>query len=80
MAFLFTENILGIAGGFYDASSAGNEISSNTLSVASAVGTEYADAPSATAYLQIKSGEVSSDEKIGTVTVSISTASANEVS
>ena len=78
--FSFTENLLGIAGGFYDASSAGNEIPSDTLSVASAVGTEYANAPSATAYLQIKSGEVSSDEKIGTVTVSINTVSISEVS
>ena len=60
-----------VTGSFYDATTGGQAISSNTLSLATAEGTAVSNAPSKNAYLQITSGSISSTGQIGTVTVEL---------
>lgn len=67
----FDASVNGIIGNFTESSGNAND---NVLSLASAVNTSVANAPSATAAFNITGGSVSTGGKIGSVTVSISKA------
>lgn len=67
----FAASVNGIIGKFTESSDIAND---SVLSLASAVNTSFANAPSATATFNITGGSVSADGKIGSITVSISKA------
>ena len=67
----FTTDVTGIVGTFTEASGTAND---NILELATAVGTEVANAPTATANFGINGAAIDADQKLGTITVSIAKA------
>ena len=67
----FTTDVTGIVGTFTEASGTAND---NILELATAVGTEVANAPTATANYGINGAAIDADQKLGTITVSIAKA------
>ena len=67
----FTTDVTGIVGTFTEASGTAND---NILELATAVGTEVANAPTATANFGISGAAIDADQKLGTITVSIAKA------
>ena len=67
----FTTDVTGIVGTFTEASGTANY---NILELATAVGTEVANAPTATANFGINGAAIDADQKLGTITVSIAKA------
>ena len=67
----FTTDVTGIVGTFTEASGKAND---NILELATAVGTEVANAPTATANFGINGAAIDADQKLGTITVSIAKA------
>ena len=67
----FTTDVTGIVGTFTEASGTAND---NILELATAVGTEVANAPTATANFGINGAAIDADKKLGTITVSIAKA------
>ena len=67
----FTTDVTGIVGTFTEASGTAND---NILELATAVGTEVANAPPATANFGINGAAIDADQKLGTITVSIAKA------
>ena len=67
----FTTDVTGIVGTFTEASGTAND---NILELATAVGTEVANAPTATANFGNNGAAIDADQKLGTITVSIAKA------
>ena len=67
----FTTDVTGIVGTFTEASGTAND---NILELATALGTEVANAPTATANFGINGAAIDADQKLGTITVSIAKA------
>ena len=67
----FTADVDGVIGTFTEASGTAND---NILELATAVGTEVANAPTATANFGINGAAIDADQKLGTITVSIAKA------
>ena len=67
----FTTDVTGIVGTFTEASGTAND---NILELATAVGTEVANAPTATANFGINGAAIDADQKLDTITVSIAKA------
>ena len=67
----FTTDVTGIVGTFTEAIGTAND---NILELATAVGTEVANAPTATANFGINGAAIDADQKLGTITVSIAKA------
>ena len=67
----FTTDVTGIVGTFTEASGTAND---NILELATAVGTEVANDPTATANFGINGAAIDADQKLGTITVSIAKA------
>ena len=64
----FTTDVTGIVGTFTEASGTAND---NILELATAVGTEVANAPTATANFGISGAAIDADKTLGTITVTI---------
>ena len=64
----FTTDVTGIVGTFTEASGTAND---NILELATAVGTEVANAPTATANFGISGAAIDADKALGTITVTI---------
>ena len=67
----FTANVTGVVGTFTEASGTEND---NILNLATAEGTEVANAPTATANFGISGAAIDADKTLGTITVTIKTA------
>ena len=67
----FTANVTGVVGTFTEASGTAND---NVLELATAVGTEVGSAPKATASFGISGAAIDADKTLGTITVTIKTA------
>ena len=67
----FTPDVTGVIGTFTEASGTEND---NILNLATAVGTDVANAPTATANFGISGAAIDADQKLGTITVSIAKA------
>ena len=67
----FTANVTGVAGTFTEVSGTEND---NILNLATAEGTEVANAPTATANFGISGAAIDADQQLGTITVSIAKA------
>ena len=67
----FTANVTGVVGTFTEASGTEND---NVLELATAEGTEVANAPTATANFGISGAAIDADKTLGTITVTIKTA------
>ena len=67
----FTANVDGVVGTFTEASGTAND---NILNLATAEGTEVANAPTATANFGISGAAIDADKTLGTITVTIKTA------
>ena len=71
----FTANVTGVVGTFTEASGTEND---NVLELATAEGTEVANAPIATANFGISGAAIDADKTLGTITVSIAKADSSE--
>ena len=67
----FTADVTGVVGTFTEASGTEND---NILELATAVGTEVANAPTATANFGISGAAIDADKTLGTITVAIAEA------
>ena len=67
----FTPDVAGVVGTFTEASGTAND---NILNLATAVGTESANAPTATANFGISGAAIDADKALGTITVAIAKA------
>ena len=71
----FTADVSGVVGTFTEASGTAND---NILNLATAEGTEVANAPTATANFGISGAAIDADKTLGTITVSIAKADSSE--
>ena len=71
----FTADVTGVIGTFTEASGTEND---NILNLATAEGTEVANAPTATANFGISGAAIDADKTLGTITVSIAKADSSE--
>ena len=71
----FTADVAGVVGTFTEASGTEND---NILNLATAEGTEVANAPTATANFGISGAAIDADKTLGTITVSIAKADSSE--
>ncbi|MGN0498356.1 MAG: hypothetical protein ACI4F6_04790 [Acutalibacteraceae bacterium] len=71
----FTADVTGVVGTFTEASGTEND---NILNLATAEGTEVANAPTATANFGISGAAIDADQQLGTITVSIAKDGASE--
>ena len=67
----FTADVTGVVGTFTEASGTAND---NVLELATAEGTEVANAPTATASFGISGAAIDADQQLGTITVAIAKA------
>ena len=67
----FTADVTGVVGTFTEASGTAND---NVLELATAEGTEVANAPTATANFGISGAAIDADQQLGTITVAIAKA------
>ena len=67
----FTANVTGVVGTYTEASGTAND---NVLELATAEGTEVANAPTATANFGISGAAIDADQQLGTITIAIAKA------